>query len=408
MKIAWLSPLPPMSTGIGNYSDVLLEGLRDKFDITIYYVEEPLDRIRSNFKCFPISKFPDDRLKYDRLVYQLGNSYDNHSEIYKMSWMFPGILVLHDYNIHEHLFLPFYLNKDERTWYLNSLQNSYSMGRGVYNFINRKGFYRAIPYIVQLPMCEAIVSRNRRTIVHSEWMADKLSGVGNMTCIPHFARINHSYSEESVSAYKNKYGLTAKYIITCLGYVNSNKLPRTQVEVFHRLRSAGYDIQWVFSGKDHCNLDKQDGIVVTGELTDREFCMAVHASDLIVNLRCPTIGETSGTLMQSMSAGKAVILGNLPQYRSIPDEAVVRMKADGSKGDANLLFDRVRTLLDNPRRMEWKGVNAKKYAETLSVGSIVGQYVDLLESDNCETLEFKPYQPDFDYRHRRDIHISRI
>ena len=67
------------------------------------------------------------------------------------------------------------------------------------------------------------------------------------------------------------------------------------------------------------------------------------ATDLAVNLRYPSAGETSGTLIRAFESGKPVAVSDYAQFAEFPDDCVVKIPF----GDAE-----VTTLA--PRRESWR------------------------------------------------------
>src|SRR6476659_8809357 len=99
-KIAWVSPFPPQRTGIANYSYLLVKELRTAFEIDLYYESEPpCAELQDLFATYPLSVFEGRRQQYDRVVYHLGNNSEFHAGIYRAAWIFPGTIVLHDYDL---------------------------------------------------------------------------------------------------------------------------------------------------------------------------------------------------------------------------------------------------------------------------------------------------------------------
>ena len=102
MKVAVFSPLPPAPTGVADYTQSLLEGLRTETDWEVHaYTED----------CLPVQERDESALT----VYQIGNS-PHHDFIYPFVFRRPGVLVLHDLVLH-HARLASYLESPEVTAY---------------------------------------------------------------------------------------------------------------------------------------------------------------------------------------------------------------------------------------------------------------------------------------------------
>lgn len=66
-----------------------------------------------------------------------------------------------------------------------------------------------------------------------------------------------------------------------------------------------------------------DVATVTGPVEDRRFFEHMAAADVVLNLRYPTMGESSATMMQAMSCGKPVITTDHAQFAE--EKAAVRV-----------------------------------------------------------------------------------
>jgi hypothetical protein len=83
VNLAFFSPLPPAKSGIADYSATLLDHLKNFAEV------EAFSSRPSSF----------DASRYDAIVYQLGNN-PHHSFVYEMAMEYPGVVVLHEANLH--------------------------------------------------------------------------------------------------------------------------------------------------------------------------------------------------------------------------------------------------------------------------------------------------------------------
>ena len=61
-----------------------------------------------------------------------------------------------------------------------------------------------------------------------------------------------------------------------------------------------------------------------GFLDYRDFEAAIGACDLCTNLRYPTAGETSASLLRVLALGRPVVVSDYAQMAELPDEVVVK------------------------------------------------------------------------------------
>lgn len=101
--LAFFSPLPPVRSGVADYSQDLLLSLRSFYDIDIFVDQgQPSSpEISANFSIYDHQAFPGRhrQRRYGGVIYQLGN---NACHAYMLDYLrrYPGIVVLHDFNLH--------------------------------------------------------------------------------------------------------------------------------------------------------------------------------------------------------------------------------------------------------------------------------------------------------------------
>ena len=105
MRLALFSPLPPVRSGIADYTVELLGTLGARHEIDVF-VASPEERAawppgRAPFTVRSAHDFVWARVRtpYDLVVYQLGNAWcHDYTWPYLFKW--PGLVVLHDANLH--------------------------------------------------------------------------------------------------------------------------------------------------------------------------------------------------------------------------------------------------------------------------------------------------------------------
>ena len=386
MRVAWLSPLPPQHSGIANYSYWLVKGLHPYVDIDLYCDGPDVDAgLKDEFQVYPLSAYQSRRQLYDETIYHLGNNSLFHKEIYKLAWYFPATIVLHDYNLSAFLHDAFYLKSDWRLY-----EEALVSGNG--NSADTKpGFIpRLRRHAGTVPMSDAIVNRNRKVVVHHRWLKDQFADADHVHVIPHFARLNYEPSAEQVEAFKQKFQIDSKqFVITCLGFINTNKLPALQVEVAGRLLAQGYPVHLLFAGETAPEVkrlqaevessEQRGNITFTGYLDEVDYFSALSASDVVINLRKPSMGEASGTLMHALAASKPAIISDINQYREFPDRVCWKLIHD--ENEAQLLYEYLTVLLSNRNVREAISANALDYAESvLALDRIIPHWLRLISS----------------------------
>ena len=102
LRLAHFSPLPPARTGIADYSAELLPHLGRLAEVTLF--SEQYDALDGTdlaaFPAFPVAAFGAQRWEHDLAFYHMGNSL-YHVEIARSLARYPGIMVLHDFGLHQ-------------------------------------------------------------------------------------------------------------------------------------------------------------------------------------------------------------------------------------------------------------------------------------------------------------------
>lgn len=380
-RIAWLSPLPPQRSGVSNYSYQLLKELRRFFDIHLYSDEPNLaPDLIEHFSIHPLSSFRSEFKTYDETIYHLGNHREFHKSIYELAWEFPGTIVLHDYNLSGFLYEAFY--PDARHLYEKAKVHGFSDGACK----DPWGHNGNSPGPSATPMSHAIVARSEKVIVHHRWVRDQFAKNDHIKVIPHFAKLNGEPERESIAQLKRKLGISAgDFVLTCLGFVNTNKLPQLQIKVVQRLLSEGYPVKLIFAGAPAPEIEalvaetQSSGgdIFFTGYQDEAEYFDTIFASDIIINLRNPTFGEASGTLMHALAAHKPTIISDVNQYREFPDNVCWKVIHDESEAD--VLYEYLKTLLSSPALRTTISRNVADFVQTtLSWEKIIARWVATL------------------------------
>src|SRR6478672_11118036 len=103
MRIAFFSPLPPAKSGIADYSAALLNSLHRIAEVEAFSERPP------HF----------DPARYDVCVYQIGNN-PYHIAPYQMALEHPGVVVLHEANLH-HLITDLTIRRNDWEGYLREV-----------------------------------------------------------------------------------------------------------------------------------------------------------------------------------------------------------------------------------------------------------------------------------------------
>jgi glycosyltransferase involved in cell wall biosynthesis len=370
-KIAWLSPLPPQRSGIAYYSYSLIKALKPHLDIDLYYdTELPALELRNEFDVYPIHLFPERREAYDEVIYHLGNHSGFHKTIYQLAWKYPGTIVLHDYNLSAFMHDAFYLQAD---WQLYEQALVDSNGER-----DHHGLLGLVPQLRRnvngLPMSHAVVNKSRKVIVHHQWLKHQFNNNDHIDVIPLFGEISFSPTLEQIARFREKFSIKdTHFLISCLGFVNRNKLPELQVKVVKKLLAQGFPVHLLFAGETSPEVralqeeveasEFRKYITFAGYLDETDYLSALFAADVVINLRNPSMGEGSLTLVHALAAAKPTIISDANQYTEFPDKVCWKLTHD--ENEAELLCDYLTVLLSNKNVRAALSENAVNYVKSV-------------------------------------------
>ncbi len=367
MRIAFFSPMPPTRSGIADYSAALLEHLARLAEVDLF-TEKP-------------SKF--DAARFDAAVYQLGNN-PYHTFAYEMAMEYPGIVVMHEANLH-HLIADLTIRRGDWAGYLREVELNAGAEALAYAMRHVRTLERGPDY--DLPMLRSVLSRSRAAIVHSAAVENELRAhgfAGPIAKIPHGAWI----FEGDRMAYRARLGLDEHApLIGIFGFLKPYKRIAESLRAFRRLVRVVSGARMILVGEAHSELPLDSMISSLGLSAHvrhlgfapiEDFNGYLAACDIVLNLRFPTVGENSGTLQRAFGMGKAVVVSDVGAFREYPDEICLKAPVDASEEDH--LFEYLNLLVSRPELARALGARAREWVEReCAWESVARRYADFLE-----------------------------
>ncbi|HEV7765778.1 MAG TPA: glycosyltransferase family 4 protein [Thermoanaerobaculia bacterium] len=344
MKFAVLTPLPPTRSGVAHYASMLLPALAKRAEVRAF---DSLDGYR--------------RKDFDAVVYQLGNN-PHHELMYSEAMREPGVAVLHDLVLH-HLVVEMTLARGDVEGYVAAMEANHGPAGAAWARGRAIGLHTEIANFL-MPASIDVARRSKAVIVHNHYARERLQSFGVETPI-HV--VPHPYVAETRSFDRD--ALRARYefspdtlVIGLFGFLTSAKRAEVVLEAFNVARASVPNLALLIVGEPAPNIDvnllQRDGIVMTGYVADDEFPAYYAIADRFVNLRYPSAGETSGTLIRAFDAGKPVAVSNYAQFAEFPNDCVFKVPLGEGEVERVVEFF-TRELEDTSRaQREWLEQNA--------------------------------------------------
>ena len=319
VKVGYYAPLPPAPTGVADYAEALLDGLRGYGRTYIA---------------------PDN---CETALYHLGNN-SLHAEIYRRALDRPGVAVLHDGVLH-HFLLGFL---GEREYVEEFVYNYGEWSRGLARDLWRgRAASGADSRYFEFPMLRRIAERSRAVVVHTPAAADRVkrhAPAARVVEIPLlFTMPRGAAGYPEALRYRQRLGLEpGTFLFAVFGYLRESKrlIPVLEAfrEVHREVPATALLVAGRFASSDLARasapLMDAPGVVRLPFLSESEFWLAAAASDACINLRYPAAGETSGIAIRLMGIGKPVMLTDSREYARFPEGACIRIPGGVSERDS--------------------------------------------------------------------------
>jgi glycosyltransferase involved in cell wall biosynthesis len=405
MRVAYYSPLPPMRSGIADYSAELLPHLAARCEIELIVDEgfRPDLGAAARFPLHGQRALPGllAQGRFDAILYQLGNNRDYHAAIYRTLLAHPGVVVLHELVLH-HLVRDLTLGAGDAEGYVRELRYAYGRTGEV---LARRAAATGVPLDPwRYPLFERVVDASRGLIVHNRFSRDRVLAsrpLARVAVVPHHLSLD-ALVEPAPERARAALGIApGTFTVATFGFLTAAKRPAVLLRAFARLRREMPEARLLIVGEvsPHFDFDRvftpelRAGVGVTGRLGLDRFLLHMQASDVAVNLRHPTAGETSGTVIRLLGLGKPLIVSDAGAFAEIPDDCCAKVAVDDAEEELLLAYLR-RLAADEPLRRRL-GENARRYAAAHHsiAGSARGYAEFLRETVDRRAAPFRAVPP---------------
>jgi glycosyltransferase involved in cell wall biosynthesis len=370
MRLACFSPLPPLRSGIADYSRELLPFLARYAEVVLFIDDgyQPVQAIMERYAVHSYRTFASlaSHQPFDAVLYHVGNNAQYHESIYHTLLEYPGIVVLHEYVL-QHLVQGITLARDNPQAYLQEMR--YCYGRtGAH--LARLRIDTGWPVDVwTYPLFERVVDASRGIIVHNEYTRQRLLASRPLARV---ARVNMPFCQADLPDTHARVALglpEGALVVATFGFITPQKRLEVSLRAFARLRQAIPQAVYVLVGEISPHYDVRpildselgEGVILTGRVGLEAFLQYMVVADLAVNLRYPTAGETSATLIRLMGLGKPVIVSNVGAFAEFPDDCCAKVDVDETEEE--MLLAMMRALADDKDLRRQMGINAQRYIQ---------------------------------------------
>lgn len=356
-RIQFVTPLPPLPTGIAQYSRDLLRAIGGGW---------PLDVVGETGSGLSWSNGVTRSRPFRSgtpTVFQIGNS-GFHRTAFRHGVEEAGVLVLHDVMLH-HGRSGELLRVAGGAEYSRLMRRRYGErgAQAVKDILSG----RHVDDLGAFPLSEDYIERARVTVVHSRYARDLvLRHVpdANVRVVPMGVPLPALVDQAMA---RRVLGLPeSRFVVASITHVNPYKRLPVVLRAMRRLLVSEPDAMLVIAGSvapgidlrrqvSLLNLDRN--VRLLGYVSDDEARLVARAADACVNLRFPSAGETSASLLRLLGAGRPVIVTDDLPMNEYPVDAVIPIPIDRFEDEmlADLLL-----LLARDAELRWLAGDAAR------------------------------------------------
>lgn len=390
MRLAYFSPLAPQRSGIADYSEELLPHLAAAGAELTLFVDgfRPAGAGASGrFEVRDYRREPgalSSLGEFDAAVYHMGNDHRYHAGVFETMRAHAGVAVFHDFALQD-FFLGLARERGDMRLYLDEVgachgaearrEAEESLARG------------ATPAMVARPLDFPLNCRLARAaegiIVHSERSRARFETLAPGVPVRH---VNHHITPEAAASAARGYverderderdagaptrgaDASARPVhLASFGLITPDKGIEHALRALAALRDR-HDFRYTLVGDPNSFFDVrslvrecglEDRVEITGHVTLEEFERRIGETDVALNLRERTVGETSGSLCRIMAAGVCAVVSSVGWFGELPDDAVVKVEP-GEHADELLRAYLERLITDATLRARL-GSNARRH-----------------------------------------------
>lgn len=397
------SPWAPSENGIATYVGELMPYHLAEFDVTLVIADDaplPPDT-KTGPRILFASEFKRHRLFFESVpkLYHIGNNPD-HSHMLDFLVRDPGLVVLHDFNLN-YMHDAYTLGWREKRGYASVLQSEYGLlgaGDARWNFEKAdRGLFATYTLTLTGDVLEAATG----VIAHSRYVQYKVAA--RAPRIPvwhvphHLSPTVNGYQGLTKQQARQELGLPANEIlVTALGFITYAKRIPLLLSALSKLRSRVPPFRLILAGQrkpTEYDVDRDIAASGLGDITlctdyidEDSFFKHLAACDIVSNLRHPSGGETSGTLIRALGMGAPTVVLDTGPFGELP-EGVVR-KVSWSDQTDEALTKVLGELMTDPAGRQALGNKAKNYVqEAHGIEKVAAHYAKIVRQTSKSQMQ---------------------
>jgi glycosyltransferase involved in cell wall biosynthesis/SAM-dependent methyltransferase len=399
--LAVWTPLPPQPSGIADYSAELLSELTSSYEIEVFVDDGyfPSWKVMDRWAVHHHSAF-ERRLAqrtFDAILYQLGNSHF-HTYMYGPLQKWPGFTLVHDL-VWSNVLYSELVGAGRIEEFVRELESQ--EGRparlqfeSIMHMHDPEKHAALHPFLRQHYMLKRVMESSLAIGVQSDLERHDLIERYRQ---PNVFTIHMGVSDpcggktppDRVLPRESLGAAPDAWLIGVFGVAHPIKRIDQCVRAFARLWATHPQAQlWIVGQYIDPEYQQQIEALVnslglsqhvhmTGRVDETIFTQWLLACDVVVNLRFPSMKQISAIILRALSAGKPLVISDIPEWEFVPDDCCFKIVPDEQEVDA--LARSLLCLADQPGLQEAMSARARLYYEqNYTVVHMAARYRDVI------------------------------
>jgi len=377
-------PLPPSRNGIADYNAEICLYLSEHYALTCVISDDAPDPIvEFEASVLTVSAYEKScaDARCERHLFHLGN---NMGHAYMLPWLerVSGLVTVHDPSM-THLVNAVVPGGWKSDPFAMLVEQAHGQS-GLAMLATAKDASVWVNALAQeIDFLSLFVRDAKAVVVHSNLASRRVRAdcpKMDVHVIPHFAKASGRKTPEAEP--------TSTVSLLCLGFVARAKRIDLVLGALARALDDGLSVRLVIAGEvrpeeydveaDVMARGLADHVTLTGYVDSAEMGRLIEDADIVVNLRDPTSGETSGTLMRAFAAARCTVVTDVGTYAELPDDCVVKLPSREMSESG--LYRVLKPLVSDTQRRVSIGARAQHYAHVeASLDRVGTAYRDAIE-----------------------------
>lgn len=366
IRLSHFTPLPPAQNGIADYASRVIAAMAGDYP-SVVYSDTVGGRAPAGAAVRPLTAAPARLSRNQVALYQIGNN-PQHVGVLRRALTHPGVAVLHDLNL-------LYLyqcagSSPEALAAVMGRSNPWigqaatlAMARGEREGSLHYSLFNALADVVQASHNVVVHSEFARTLIGRHLGDDALT---RTVVIPHFAIASEVRDR---AGERTRLGVAEDDIlVVTAGFVTQAKQFDLVMDALSPLAAADRRVRWIHAGEAGDLADRlaarpdlARAARLTGYVSEAVLDAHIASSDIFVNLRFPSVGESSGSLARAFDAGVCAVVSDTGAYAELPGDVVLKIPTTGGRQALSAVLG---YLISHPEVRQGFAERARRFART--------------------------------------------